>query len=500
MRPGYLVGGLIGSIVIGVTFWLALYGAIQLNRPVPIVSGPSVAMAPAPAVALPAKSTTAAVPVSAAVGPRTIKIVATDLKFDQKEIKVPAGQPVEVTLDNKGVLEHDFTLQQPAFRVVAQGGQTASGTFTPSKEGSYDFICSIPGHKEAGMVGKLIVGPGSAAPPAAAPTAPATTRPADQPTAAIPAQPAPVVNRLRTPQIAPPVNRTAPDLVKVDLETQEVTATLDDGVAYPFWTFGGTVPGPMVRVRQGDTVELTLTNAADSKVTHSIDLHAVTGPGGGARVTQVAPGESGSFRFQALNPGVYVYHCATPMVAHHIANGMYGLIVVEPPSGLPAVDHEFYVMQGDFYLQGAMGEKGLRSFSVEKMLDERPDYVLFNGGVGALSKDTALKAKVGETVRFFFGVGGPNLTSSFHVIGEIFDRLYPEGASEPLTNVQTTLVPAGGAIMAEMKLQEPGSYILVDHSLGRLQKGAAGFLDVEGAADPAVFAPITVGSGGSTGH
>ena len=233
MRPAYLIGGLIGSIVIGVTFWLAFYGAVQLSRPVPIVSGPGVAVAPAPVVVLPARPSSAAAPAPAVNGPRAVRIVATDLKFDPKEIKVPVGQPVEVTLDNKGVLEHDFKLQQPNFRVAAQGGQTASGTFTPSQEGSYDFICSIPGHKEAGMVGKLIVGPGSVAAPAAAPTAPVTTRPADPPIVAIPAPPAPVVSRLRTPQIAPPVNRTEPAL-RQDRpgDDRRSTATMADGVAY----------------------------------------------------------------------------------------------------------------------------------------------------------------------------------------------------------------------------------------------------------------------------
>ncbi len=321
-----------------------------------------------------------------------------------------------------------------------------------------------------------------------------------------PAQPAPAVGQpaaapvppgtgfLPMPAVAPPVDRSEPALVKVELEAREVTAYLADGVAYTFWTYNGTVPGPMIRVRQGDTVELTFKNSPDSKVTHSIDLHAVTGPGGGARVTQVAPGESATFRFKALNPGVYVYHCATPMVAHHISSGMYGLIVVEPEGGLPKVDREYYVMQGDLYLTGARDEKGLRSVSIEKLLDERPDYVVFNGRVGALSGENALKAKVGETVRIFFGVGGPNLTSSFHVIGEIFDRVYPEGATAPTYyNVQTTMVPAGGATIVEFKVDYPGTYVLVDHSLGRLEKGAAGQLVVEGPADPAIFEVVKAG-------
>jgi nitrite reductase (NO-forming) len=238
----------------------------------------------------------------------------------------------------------------------------------------------------------------------------------------------------------------------------------------------------------------------DSSVTHSIDLHAVTGPGGGAKVTQVTPGQDSAFRFQALNPGVYVYHCATAMIPHHIANGMYGLIVVEPPGGLPPVDREFYVMEGDFYLQGARGEKGHREFSMDKMLAEQPDYVLFNGSVGALAKEGMLKAKTGETVRIFFGVGGPNLASSFHVIGEIFDRVYAEGASEAQTNVQTTLVPAGGAAMVEFKVDVPGTYILVDHSLARLEKGGAGYLEVEGLEAPAIFQDVKSGTGAASGH
>jgi nitrite reductase (NO-forming) len=156
--------------------------------------------------------------------------------------------------------------------------------------------------------------------------------------------------------------------VKVEIESKEVVGLLDDGVAFTYWTFNGTVPGPMIRVMQGDTVELTFRNSPDSHATHSIDLHAVTGPGGGAKVTQVAPGKSATFRFKTMNPGVYVYHCATGPVGLHIANGMYGLIVVEPPGEFPKVDREFYVMQGDIYLQGNRGEKGLRTYSLEKLL------------------------------------------------------------------------------------------------------------------------------------
>jgi nitrite reductase (NO-forming) len=303
-----------------------------------------------------------------------------------------------------------------------------------------------------------------------------------------------LLQRLPAPQVALPLPIREPTIVRVELETREVTALLDDGVPYRFWTFGGTVPGPMVRVRQGDVVELTLKNASNSLMVHSIDLHAVTGPGGGARATQIAPDQHATIRFQALNPGVYVYHCATPVVPVHVANGMYGLIVVEPPEGLRPVDREFYVMQGDFYTESAPAADGTRPFSTPRMIEERPDFVVFNGSSGALIGDRALQARVGDRVRIFFGVGGPNLTSSFHVIGEIFDRVAPEGASEWLTNIQTTLVPAGGATMVEFTLEVPGDYLLVDHSLGRLMKGAAGVIHVEGPETPSVFQAVTPGA------
>jgi len=428
--------------------------------------------------------------------PVEVRLVTTEWKFEPSTLELPVGRPVTLILENKGKIEHDVQIPGMGIHAHAPAGQTVRQTFTPEETGTYDFICSLPGHLEAGMKGKMVVGqaaaeaaPRTEAQPAAASTTPARV-------AALPAG----LNRSPQPQIALPVGPREPELVSFELESREITGLLDEGVGYTLWTFGGTVPGPMLRVRQGDLVELTFKNAPDSAVTHSIDLHAVTGPGGGATLTQMAPGGSAGFRFQALNPGVYVYHCATPMVAHHIANGMYGLIVVEPRGGLRPVDQEFYVMQGDFYLEGARGEQGLRGFSMDKMLDERPDYVLFNGAVGALAGEQALKAQVGDTVRVFFGAGGPNLSSSFHVIGEIFDRVYPEGATEPLTNVQTTLVPAGGAAIVEFKVDVPGRYILVDHSLGRLEKGAAGFLQVDGPDAAEIFQPLTPGHHDSAGH
>jgi nitrite reductase (NO-forming) len=290
------------------------------------------------------------------------------------------------------------------------------------------------------------------------------------------------------PHAAPATHRDAPAHVRVRLEVQETTREIADGVTYTFWTYGGTVPGPMIRVRRGDYVELHLANRPDSTMPHNIDLHAVTGPGGGATSTFTAPGHQTQFSFRALNAGVFVYHCATPPVGMHVANGMYGLIVVEPEDGYPTVDHEYYVMQGDFYTQGDYREPGLQPFSMDRAIHEDPAYVLFNGRDGALVGDHALTANVGETVRIFFGVGGPNLTSSFHVIGEIFDRVWMEGGTTESHDVQTTSVPPGGSAVVDFGVQIPGTYVLVDHALIRaFNHGALGMLRVAGDEDPIVY-------------
>jgi nitrite reductase (NO-forming) len=283
------------------------------------------------------------------------------------------------------------------------------------------------------------------------------------------------------PNVPPPLTRTHPTKVVVKLEVHEVVKRLADGVDYTFWTFGGSVPGKFIRIREGDEVEFNLSNHPSSKMPHNIDLHAVTGPGGGAAASFTAPGHTSVFSFKALNHGLYVYHCATAPVGMHMANGMYGLILVEPREGLPKVDHEYYVMQGEFYTAGKNGAPGLQPFSMQKAIDEKPDYVVFNGAVGALTDDHALKAKTGETVRIFMGNGGPNLVSSFHVIGEIFDRVRVEGGDTVNTNLQTTMIPAGGSAIVEFKVDVPGTFILVDHSVFRtFNKGSLGMLLVEG--------------------
>lgn len=290
------------------------------------------------------------------------------------------------------------------------------------------------------------------------------------------------------PNVPTPVGRRKAKKLIVKMEILEEEGELTDGVRYVYWTFGGSVPGSFIRTRVGDEVEFHLQNHPDNKLPHNIDLHAVTGPGGGAESSFVAPGHEKVFSFKTLNPGLYVYHCATAPVGMHIANGMYGLILVEPDGGLPLVDKEYYIMQGDFYTKGKNGERGLQPFDMQKAVDEKADYVVFNGSVNALTGDNAITANVGETVRLFVGNGGPNLVSSFHVIGEIFDKVHVEGGDLVNENVQTTLIPAGGAAIVEFRVDVPGTFILVDHSIFRaFNKGALGMLKVQGEEHEKIY-------------
>ncbi len=404
------------------------------------------------------------------------------------------GDTVRITVINGDPVLHNLNIDEFGVSTgdLAAQDQQAVIEFVPDHPGDFVYYCSQPGHRQIGMFGTLTV-TGEALPSyvAAPPTA--------QTVAAVPTvapAAADAVSIVRNPTDLPaPVGDRGPTNVRVDLHAVEVNGILADGTTYRYFTFDGKVPGPMIRVRVGDTVELHIHNDASNQMVHSIDLHAVNGPGGGSVLTQTNPGEETAFSFKALLPGVFVYHCATPSVAEHIASGMFGLIVVEPAGGLPPVDREFYVMQSEVYTAEPFGTKGSLTFDYQAMLDERPQYFVFNGSANALTSDeNALHANVGETVRIFFGVGGPNFTSAFHVIGEQFDRVYNYGSltTPPMTGVQTVLVPPGDATMVEFQVNVPGRYILVDHALSRLERGLAGYLYVDGADQPDIFQQIPV--------
>ncbi len=289
------------------------------------------------------------------------------------------------------------------------------------------------------------------------------------------------------PNVPDPIGKREAQTIQIKFEAKEFKGFLAEGVQYEFWSFNGIVPGPMARVRVGDQVKFQLSNAKSNSQQHNIDIHAVNGPGGGAAVNTVSPGETKTFTWKALNPGLYIYHCAAGSIVDHIANGMYGLILVEPAGGLSKVDREFYVFESEFFLTDP--ENGVAAFDITKGLAEHPTYVVFNGKEGAVTGKNALKAKTGETIRIFFGNIGPNGISSFHVIGEIFDKVYHEGAINGLVNhnIQTTLVPSAGATIVEFKVDNPGTYVLVDHSIFRVAKGAIGHLVVTGDKNPSIY-------------
>jgi len=421
-------------------------------------------------------------------------------------LRVDVGDTVELTVQSGEGAEHDIVI--PELGVHSKHFNASTGPirvkFKVTRPGTFTYYCSIPGHRQIGMEGTLEVAgdelakssaPRQAAAPKAVPkVVPVATR------AAAPIAPAArdAVSVAMDPNAVPaPLGARAPQLVTYRIETVELNGKLDDGTTYNYWTFDKKVPGPMLRVKKGDTVELTLFNPKSSKMVHSIDLHAVTGGHGGGAHTQVAPGQEKTIRFKALNPGLYVYHCATHSIPQHIASGMYGLILVEPEAGLPPVDREYYVMQGDLYTEHQPGTKGHHEYSHARAMDELPTFYTFNGSVGALTKEFKMSAKVGETVRFYFGVGGPNKVSSFHVIGEIFDKVYSEGSPTTVKNdVQTTLVAPGGATMVDIKLNYPGKYLVVDHALSRVSRGLAGVLEVEGPRDGSVYEALS----GSAAH
>ena len=305
-----------------------------------------------------------------------------------------------------------------------------------------------------------------------------------------PAMETDVPNVVLDPAMVPaPITRTAPITVSLALTIEEVISELADGTTYSFWTFNNTVPGPMLRVMEGDTVVLSLANPTGNVVFHNIDLHAVNGPGGGANVTAVPPGETVELTFKALQAGAYIYHCAFSPPWHHIAQGMYGGIVVEPVGGLPPVDKEFFVVQGEWYTTGKFGSKGHQDFNTDKASAEMAEYVTFNGHVNALTSIAPLEAEVGDDIRIFFGVGGPNLGSNFHIIGEIFNRVYTGSPDTYVANEETWYVPPGSVSTFELSLEEPGTYLLVDHALYRAGKGALGFLNVTGEHDLSLYAP-----------
>jgi nitrite reductase (NO-forming) len=422
------------------------------------------------------------------------------------------GDTLRVTLVNGDGVPHSFVIEGLGIDsgVVAQENEFAVIEFTVMQPGEFDYFSGVAGQREQGMAGRLRV---AGVLTVGNPGEMADSRGHSEGSVGYGVQAEPpdfsgrgvdflAVPIIRYPWDVPPgVGAREAAFLRIDMHSSEVSGLLDVSTSFPYLTFGGRVPGPFLRVREGDTIEFHLINDESSTFPHSIDLQAVTGPGGGANYTQTAPGSETSFTFQTLNPGLFVYHCATPSIAHHISAGMYGMILVEPPGGLPPVDREFYVMQGEIYTREPFGQSGQATFDFEAMANEQPSYYVFNGAAAGLTADEyALRANVGETVRIYFGVGGPNKSSAFHVVGEIFDRVYVDGSvtDAPQTHVSVVQVPPGGSAILEFTVDVPGRYVLVDHAYSRLERGLVGYLYVSGPDQPQIFSSSSVGE--SAGH
>ncbi|MGN8217904.1 copper-containing nitrite reductase [Halococcus morrhuae DSM 1307] len=294
--------------------------------------------------------------------------------------------------------------------------------------------------------------------------------------------------------IPEPIDRTEPKHHEITLEAKEVTAEIEDGVTFNFMTFDGRVPGPMIRLREGDTVSFTMENLPENKREHNVDMHAIYGTGGGSVATTAEPGTANGMRFEATYPGAYIYHCAVPNMDQHISTGMFGMVLVEPKAGMPPVDREFYLGQHEVYTDKAVGEQGHHGFDADAMLNEAPTYVLFNGEKYPFTPDRygTMSAETGETVRVFLVTGGPNVSSNFHPIGNVWTRAWRDGAlaSQPERYVQTMKVPPGSCMVGEMDLPVPSRIKLVDHALTRVtRRGLLAEIDVTGPERPEVFDP-----------
>ncbi len=299
------------------------------------------------------------------------------------------------------------------------------------------------------------------------------------------------------PNVPPPITRRKPAIVEVHLTATHKIMPLAWKADYQFWTFNGHVPGPFIRARIGDWLEVHLANADPSGMPHNVDFHAATGPGGGAPLLTVVPGTTNTAWLRLREPGLFMYHCAVSPMIDHIGNGMYGLILVEPAKGLPHADREFYIMQSEFYTKDnptnatATNATGatLLEYSHDNALDEHPRFVVFNGQSGSMLFSDALQAKTGERVRFFFGNAGPDLISSFHIIGTIMENVYRDGGltDPPAHGLQTTLVTPGAAAVVEFTPLVPGVYDFLDHAAAHSAKGAMGQIKVSGPAQADVY-------------
>ena len=423
-------------------------------------------------------ATPSASPSQAATAPiGTVDVKAFDLGFTPNQLTVDKAGRYAVTLTNTGQVPHDITFPTGETAQAPAGGSATVEVVVP--EGGITFLCSIPGHAQAGMQGSIsVAGAVAAASPSASTSADSHGGPLPtSDVAADPNAPAPVTYDATAPQ------RLAGDVHDIDLVVTETKMTVAAGFVQSVWTFNGTVPGPVIRVKVGDTIRVHLKNPATNKLPHSVDFHA-SQVAWNDEMTSINPGEEKLYEWTADYAGVWMYHCGTAPALHHIANGMYGMVIVEPKDGLPKVDKEFALVQSEWYL-GPQGE--ITNLEKASAGAPAPDFVVFNG-VANQYKDAPLKVGTGERVRIFVLDAGPNIDSSFHIVGTIFDTVTKEGihlvkGNEGSWGSQAVdLSPAQGAIV-EFTTKEDGLYPIVTHAFNFVGRGALGLVQA-GDGDP----------------
>jgi nitrite reductase (NO-forming) len=395
----------------------------------------------------------------------TIEVRAFDLGFEPAAINVAEPGRYAVTFVNEGQIFHDVTFDDGTM-IDAEAGVTAEGEVTVP-EGGIGFICSVPGHADGGMRGEVTVGGEPALDDHGGPLPIGDIEPDEN-------APAPVTYDPAAPA------RLQGKVHDVELVITEREMTIAPGYVQRVWTFGDTVPGPVIRVKVGDTVRIHLKNPATNELPHSIDFHSSM-VAWNDEMTSIAPGEEKVYEWTADYAGVWMYHCGTTPALHHIANGMYGMVIVEPPEGLPPVDHEYALVQSEWYL-GEQGEPA--ELAKASAAAAAPDLVLFNG-VANQYKDAPIEVGTGKRVRVFVLNAGPSVDSSFHVVGTIFDSVIKEGApdSQPGWGAQSVdLAPAQGAIV-EFSFAEDGLYPIVTHAFNFVGRGALGLFQA-GDGDP----------------
>jgi nitrite reductase (NO-forming) len=469
-----LVGLMVVASVVPLVLAACSAGTAQWSfAPIPSASGP--------ATRTPASPAPSGTPVAGSEVLGTIEIHAVDVAFHPNLITVAKAGRYEVKFTNGGSANHDVTFDDGT-AIVAGPGETKTGAVEIPATG-IGFHCSVPGHAEAGMTGTVQVGTTAAA----SPTAGASATPAGDGHGGAPGQ----IGDIPPDANAPPYtlyDATAPTPLSgtthdIDLVVQEKDVTVAPGYVVHAWTFNGTVPGPVIRVHVGDTIRVHLKNPATSQLAHSIDFHA-SQVAWNDEMTSINPGEEKLYEWRADYAGVWMYHCGTAPALHHIANGMYGMVIVEPKAGLPKVDKEFALVQSEWYLAG---QAQPASYTKAAAAAPAPDLVVFNG-VAAQYKDHPLAVGTGEKVRVFLLDAGPNIDSSFHIVGTIFNTVIKEGIalipgnSGGYGSQAVDLSPAQGAII-EFTTAEDGLYPVVTHAFNFVGLGAIGLVQA-GDGDP----------------